>query len=213
MKTDELISLLSATLQPVDAGLLRRAVWASALVAAVLTAAGVVILAGARIDLLAGFASGALPLKALYGAATAAAALLAFERSLQPGAEVRFKLAFVAVPFAATLIWAGVSLANAPLSAWPQLVVGKYWLSCLTLLLLFALVPMAAMILVARRGAPTDSRLTGACAGFVSGGLAIVGFSIHCPVDSVSFVAVWYSLSAIVMAAFGAALFPKIVRW
>ena len=52
---------------------------------------------------------------------------------------------------------------------------------------LYALVPLVILFGLARRGAPVDGRLTGACAGLASAGLATVAYSLHCPDDAAPF--------------------------
>ncbi len=213
MKTDDLILLLTAAQQPVDTGLLHRRIWLAAIFGALAVAALVALTFGPRVDLALAIASGAMPAKALFGALVAATALAAFERSLRPGLEARSRLALVALPVIGVMAWAGVALAHAPAGQWSQLVFGRLWLSCLVTIPIYALAPLAATALIARQGAPVHPRLTGACAGLASAGLATIGYSIHCPEDAAPFIASWYPLAMAIMAGLGALVFPRLVRW
>ena len=78
---------------------------------------------------------------------------------------------------------------------------------------LYALIPFAILFALARRGAPVDSRLTGACAGLASAGLATVAYSLHCPDDAVPFLATWYTIAIAAIAGLGALVFPRLLRW
>jgi hypothetical protein len=78
---------------------------------------------------------------------------------------------------------------------------------------LYALVPFAAMLALARQGAPVDRPFSGACAGVASAGLATIAYSVHCPEDTIPFIASWYPLAMAAMAGFGAWIFPRLVRW
>ncbi len=213
MKTDELILLLSNVQQPIDARLLNRLVWVAAVVSLLSVAMLVVVTLGPRADLSAAIALGFVQAKALLGASVALVALLAFERSLRPGRATGGRLALMALPFVALAIWAGVDLAQAPAAQWASIALGRWWLSCLLALLVYALAPFVAMIAVARQGAPVRPRLTGACAGLGSAGLATIAYSLHCPEDSAPFIASWYSLAMACTAALGAMTFPRLARW
>ena len=213
MKTDELILLLSNVQQPIDARLLNRLIWVAAVLSLIAVAILVLVTLGPRVDLSVGIALGFVQAKALLGASVALVALLAFERSLRPGQAAGPRLALVALPLAALAIWAGAALAQAPAAQWSEMALGRWWLSCLVALLVYALAPFVAMVGVARQGAPVRPRLTGACAGLASAGLATIAYSLHCPEDSAPFIASWYPLAMACMAALGAMTFPRLVRW
>ena len=55
-----------------------------------------------------------------------------------------------------------------------------------------------------RRGAPSRPTVAGAFAGLLSAGLAATLYAAHCTDDSPMFVATWYSLAAVIVAAIGA---------
>ena len=78
---------------------------------------------------------------------------------------------------------------------------------------LYALVPLVILFGLARRGAPVDGRLTGACAGLASAGLATLAYSLHCPDDTAPFLATWYTIAIAAVTGISALIFPRLLRW
>ncbi|WP_439495016.1 NrsF family protein [Bosea sp. (in: a-proteobacteria)] len=213
MQTDDLISVMTASHQPVDTGWLRRATGIAALGALVVTVTLVLATLGARPDLASTWMTLPVVAKALLGASVATIALMLFQRSLRPGLKTARLVPLVAVPLLAAAAWALLTLAQAPVEHWSALVFGRYWRACLIAVPLYALCPLVILLILARRGAPIDGRLTGACAGLASAGLATVAYSVHCPDDAAPFLAVWYTLAIMIVTGLGALAFPRLVRW
>lgn len=213
MQTDDLISLMSASARPVDTGWLRRATWSCAIVTLSVTAGLVLLVLGARPDFARAWMTLPVIAKAALGGSIAAIALVLFQNSLRPGRKPAQRLPFVAVPLLAAVGWALFTLAQAPADQWNALIFGRYWRSCLIAVPLYALLPLAVLLLLARRGAPVDGVLTGACAGLASAGLAIIAYSLHCPDDAAPFLATWYTIAIAIMAALGALILPRFLRW
>lgn len=213
MQTEHLISLLSATGRPVNSGWLRRAAWLAGMLGLVLTSAVVAIWLGARPDLATALTTPPVIAKFAFGAGVAGIALVLFERSLRPGLQVRALLPWFAVPAALLIGGAMVVLWLAPSDQWSMLILGRNWRSCLVIVPLLALCPLALLGWLARRGAPVDRRLTGAAAGLASAGIAIIAYAIHCPDDAIPFVATWYMSATIISATFATAFLPRLLRW
>lgn len=213
MQTDDLISLMSASARPVDTGWLRRATWLCALVALSASAGLVLLTLGARPDFARAWMTLPVIAKATFGTSIAAMALVLFQDSLRPGLKPARRLPFVAVPLLVAAGWALLTLAQAPAEQWSALIFGRYWRACLIAVPLYALLPLAVLLLLARRGAPVDGVLTGACAGLASAGLATVAYSLHCPDDTVPFLATWYTIATVIVAALGALTLPRLLRW
>ena len=213
MKTDELISLMATSNQPVDTGWLRRATWLAALLTMIAATIAVLLTLGARRDLAGAWASAPVLGKVLLGASVAGIALAVFQRSLRPGLSPRGHLPLILLPIAAAVLWALVVLARAPAGQWASLTFGGSWKACLIAVVFYGLIPFIAMIAVARRGAPVDLRHTGASAGVASAALATIAYSVHCPEDTIPFIASWYPLAMGIMAVVGALAFPRFVRW
>ncbi|RYE31834.1 MAG: DUF1109 domain-containing protein [Hyphomicrobiales bacterium] len=213
MHTDDLIALMSASNRPVDTGWLRRATWLGALAALAATAGLVLLTLGTRPDFNSAWATLPVIAKTALGASIAIVALVLFQASLRPGLKPVRRLPLIAVPLLGAAGWALLTLAQAPAEQWSALIFGRYWRSCLIAVPLYAIVPLVVLLLLARRGAPVDGALTGACAGFASAGLATVAYSLHCPDDTAPFLATWYTLATAIVATFGALILPRCLRW
>lgn len=213
MRTDDLISLMSASNQPVDTGWLRRSTWLAALAALALTVMLLVLSIGVRTNLASAMATTPVIAKFLFGASIATIALILFQRSLRPGLKPKRLLPLVAIPVGLVAAWALLTLAQAPAEQWQALVFGRYWRSCLFNMPLYALGPLVALLWLARRGAPVDRSLTGLCAGLASAGLSVMAYALHCPDDTIPFLATWYTLAVALVTIFAALVFPRLLRW
>lgn len=213
MQTDDLISVMTASHQPVDTGRLRRATWLAALVALAMTIGLVLLTLGARPDLARVWMTPPVLAKALLGASVATIAMVLFQRSLRPGLNAARYLPLVVIPLALAGVCAVLALVQAPVEQWSALIFGRYWRACLVAVPLYALLPLVVLSLLARRGASTDRILTGACAGLASAGLATVAYSMHCPDDTAPFLATWYTLAIAVITSLGALVLPRFLRW
>lgn len=213
MQTDDLISLMSMDDRPVDTGWLRRATWLAAFAALAATAGLVLLTLGTRPDLAIAWTTLPVIAKAAFGASIAAIALVLFQNSLHPGLKPARLLPFIALPLLAAAGWAVLTLAQAPAEQWQALIFGRYWRGCLIAVPLYALLPLVVLLLLARRGAPVDRSLTGACAGLASAGLATIAYSLHCPDDTAPFLATWYTIATAIMTALGALILPRFLRW
>ncbi|MDP3075504.1 DUF1109 domain-containing protein [Bradyrhizobium sp.] len=90
---------------------------------------------------------------------------------------------------------------------------GKNSWNCLTWIPLMALPILAAALLGLRHGAPTRPAVAGAIAGLLSAGLAATLYASHCTDDSPLFVATWYTIAAVLVAAVGALAGPRVLRF
>jgi hypothetical protein len=84
---------------------------------------------------------------------------------------------------------------------------------CLSAIPLISLPLLVAALIGLRHGAPTRPVLTGALAGFLSAGLAATLYAAHCTDDSPLFVATWYTLAALAVAAVGALAGSRVLRF
>lgn len=116
---------------------------------------------------------------------------------------------------ALTLLALGVAveLFVLPVPFWRPRLVGSNALACLALIPLFSAVPLVAMLAALRHGAPARPGLAGAVAGLFAGGVGATLYAMHCVDDSPLFVAAWYGLAVAIVAALGAALGRRLLRW
>ena len=84
---------------------------------------------------------------------------------------------------------------------------------CLTVIPLLSLPLLAAALIGLRHGAPARPAVAGAIAGLLSAGLAATLYASHCTDDSPLFVATWYTLATALVAAMGALLGSKLLRY
>ena len=84
---------------------------------------------------------------------------------------------------------------------------------CLTAIPLLSLPLLAAALIGLRHGAPARPALAGAFAGLLSAGLAATLYAAHCTDDSPLFVATWYTLATALVAAIGALVGARVLRF
>lgn len=214
MQTDELINVLSTNLEPVDPRQLTRGL-ALAVAAGAAAALGIASLTlGFRPDFSRPVALGALLPKFIFAVGIAVVATLLLARVARPGGEQKTSVAAAAVPFAAMVLLAILSLAAAPRTSWQAMLMGDTWLECLLSISIIAIVPFAVMVWVVRRlAAPTDLARSGAFAGLFAGGVSAMGYAFHSSEESLPFVALWYGGTIALCSLIGAMLGPRLLRW
>jgi hypothetical protein len=84
---------------------------------------------------------------------------------------------------------------------------------CVTAIPLMSLPLLAAALIGLRHGAPTRPAITGAIAGLLSAGLAATLYASHCTDDSPLFVATWYTIATALVAAIGAGVGARVLRF
>lgn len=213
MKTDDLVAMLSASVEPVDRRLVARTVCIAVAAASVFALGIMVIGLGIRPDLMTTRAFTFLLLKLVFTVVIIGVALIYLTRLARPGGEQKTSSIMVAMPFIVIALLAAISLGFAPRSHWDAMIVGDQWLECLLSVPIIAIVPFAATIWALRRAAPTDLVRTGAFAGLISGGVSAMAYALHCMDDSLPFVAVWYGGTIALCTFAGAILGPRLLRW
>jgi hypothetical protein len=213
MKTDDLVAMLSANVEPIERGLVRRtisiAVAAGVAIALCLMLAGL----GVRADLTTTRAVVFLLLKVAFALMVVGLAVGYLMRLARPGARQGISPFTIVVPFAAVALLGAISLGGAPSSHWNRMILGDEWLECLLSIPIIAIVPFAVTIFAVRRAAPTNLVRAGAVAGLIAGGISAMAYALHCTDDSLPFVAVWYGATIVLCTLAGAALGPRLLRW
>lgn len=211
MNTDQLIDLLARDVEPAERPHWRRRMAWTLLVGLV---SGVALLAlgfGVRPDI--GTAQLPVLLKALFAAASAAAALPLVARLMRPGRPLGWRLgAVLAFAGLCALVTVIALLGEAPgerLRAWTG--GGFPW--CLVVVPVLAAPTAAGLLWLMRGFAPTRLTLAGAAIGALSGGIGAMAYAMYCPVDSVAFVTTWYVLAIALCAALGAVVGARFLRW
>ncbi|WP_027550594.1 NrsF family protein [Bradyrhizobium sp. Cp5.3] len=213
MKTDDLVDVLSARVDPVDSGMVGRRIVLAVALASAFTIVATLIGLGPRAGLNTAAAWVFLLLKITFAVAIAGAAAVYLTRLSRPGGALKHGTIIVVLPFLAIVALALISLGSAPTSHWDGMVTGEAWLECLVSIPVIAIVPFALTMWAVRQAAPTDLRRAGAFAGLLAGGISAVAYALHCTDDSVPFVAVWYGSTIVLCTIAGAVLGPRLLRW
>ena len=211
MKTDQLVASLVADRARSSAPLRRsvgRAVAAGALVSLV----NFTIEFGPRVDLAAAFATWRFDLKLVLVLTALVAASGACIAMARPLATTSWRWGVLPVLLIAVTAL-GVELSLMPARTWETRLVGSNALVCLTAIPLFALAPLAALLLALRRAAPASPALAGAAAGSLAATTAAAIYAFHCFDDSPLFVLTWYPLAAIPVIVVGAVIGRRLLRW
>lgn len=213
MTTDDLIAAIGAEPSPVRPNLMRRALGLGLGAGLALCAGAFALGWGVRPDLGPALAGDVfLMAKTALPVLLALAALpLALARA-RPGATSRAGRVLWAVPAAL----AGLALAEAvatPPGRWLAEALGHSVATCVLSIPVLSAPVLLGLLLALRRGAPEHPGLCGAAAGLASAGFGAGIYSLYCTEDSPLFYGVWYVLAIGVVAAAGAALGRRWLRW
>jgi hypothetical protein len=68
-------------------------------------------------------------------------------------------------------------------------------------------------VVVMRKGAPTQPRFAGAVIGVLAASVGVLAYTLACKNDGTAFVAIWYAVACAIMAAIGAVVGHRVLRW
>lgn len=212
MKTDDLIAAIAA-----DAGTpprrLSPAFRAGLGLAVVCAGLSFWTMLGPRPDFAAVVGTVRFPLKfALTGMFALAAAALTIGLA-RPGADLRPARLLLAAAVVALVASVAGELAMTPASGWQARLVGRNSLLCVASVPALSILPLGAILIVMRRGAPESSAALGGAAGLLAGAIGATFYAAHCGDDSPLFIAVWYPLGVGLVAALGAVVGSRLFRW
>lgn len=214
MRTDELITILSTNVEPVERRQVTHALGLAVLVGAAVALCITLLVLGVRSDLGDTRAVLFLSLKLAFTVGIVVLASLLLTKLSRPGGERAARSPLALLPFLGIVLLAAISLGLAPSSHWETMIAGDTWLECLLSIPIIAVVPFAVVVWAVRQvAAPTDLVRTGAFAGLVAGGISAMGYALHCTDDSLPFIAVWYGSTIALCTLAGAVLGPRLLRW
>lgn len=130
-----------------------------------------------------------------------------------PDGGWRKAIPYLAVTPMLVIVAVIVELFLLPSDVWSARMMGKTSMACLTYISLIGIGPLAIFLGVLRYGAPTRPTLAGAVSGIFAGAIAATIFTAHCTDDSPLFLATWYTVAIVGLAAFGALSANKVARW
>jgi hypothetical protein len=107
----------------------------------------------------------------------------------------------------------GIDLLLLPPDLWFARAVGSNSRVCLAAIPLLSVVPLGALLLALRSGAPRSPPATGAVAGLLAGSIAASLYATHCIDDSPLFVALWYIPAIALMVGLGVIAGHRVLRW
>lgn len=211
MKTDKLIDALVADRAPRGKPL-RRALAAALLAGGLVSLVLFLAALGVRADIGPALHTWRFDLKVglvLLALGLAFSLCIALSRPVAPAHPGRRLLPLAAVAVVAVAI----ELVALPSVSWAGRLVGSNALVCLIAIPTLAIVPLAAVLVILRAGAPASPALAGAAAGLLAAAAAAALYAFHCFDDSPLFVVTWYTLAAIPIVLVGALAGRRLLRW
>ena len=216
MNTDELIDILGMDTEPVSSGRFGRML-ILAIVTSGAAAFGLMIATvGLRPDLQSPAHLEWVAVKLLFALSVVGTGVPLLNRSMRPGLEDGTNWPVIFFPFFVAIAAALATLVVAQPQEWGAVFRGATRVSparCLLCILLFAAIPMTAIICVLRKGAPTRLKFCGGIAGIVAGGIGAAAYAFSCRSDTMPFIAIWYGTAMALCAVIGAQLGPRVLRW
>jgi hypothetical protein len=213
MKTDDLISALAADAKSVEPPIARTLAVAVAIGAALSLVAFLWML-GVRHDFSeVAMSSGRFLFKFVLTLAVAIPAFLLVRALSRPDFVAGSRLWWLAL--APALLAAAIvfELVSVPESLWHTRMIGHNAFACMTMIPLLSLAPLAAVLYALKAGAPANPTVAGAVGGLLTAGIAATLYASHCTDDSPLFVATWYPIGFVLMAALGALIGSRVLRW
>lgn len=168
-------------------------------------------LAGPRADLAHALGRPEVLLKLVLPLALAFSALLLALRSARPDARV--PLWPLAVPAMAAFGLFVSRLVQTPAGLVGAEIMGGSALACLLSIGLLAAPATILGLALFRRGATLQPGLTGGLVGLAAAGGAAAGYALYCTEDSPLFFTTWYGMAILTVAAAGALLGRRMLRW
>jgi len=211
MRTDEFIRILAADAAPLRSFRSRFAVMLACGIA--IAALAFFLVVGFRHDLFQAIRSMRFVFKTVVMLALGMIAAGAAIRTGEPGTNAGgWMRGLVCIP----MLLAGavaLELIVTPRIDWLTHFVGHDALRCMTLIPFLSIGPLACLLLALRHGAPARPDLAGAMAGLAAGGIAATFYATNCADDSPLFVATWFSLATLIVAASGYLMGRRLLAW
>lgn len=213
MNTDDLVSMLSTAVEPVDPRAIAKRFSLAILIGGVGALLVILLRFGVRPDLAEVattpifWAKIAFPLSLMLGA------LLMVTRLARPGMNAGAGKRWVTLGLVA--VWVGTlyGLAVAPADERVAMVLGTTWKVCAFNITLLSVPGFVAVFWALRGLAPTRLKLAGACGGLLASSVATLAYCLHCPEMAIPFWGVWYLLGMLIPTLIGAALGPRWLGW
>lgn len=211
MKTEDLISALAADGK--QRTNLSRSLLVGLVVGALIAGVAFFAILGFRHDIDSAMRTTRFLFKFAVTLSLAAAAIVVVWRIGRPGVPLALAAWALAIPVLLLGMGVMMEMRMTPETTWMPRMVGKNSLHCLISIPAFSVPTLAALLYALRDSAPPNPAMAGAVAGVVSAGVAATYYASNCMDDSPIFVATWYTLAVMIVAAVGALLGWRLLRW
>ena len=146
----------------------------------------------------------------LISLAAGCAAIRSFDPTFSSKRSVRLLAAIIAI-----CALGGSFLGTRPggLSALLQRLAWTDGIHCAFHIVVLSLPPLAGLVLLGRRGAPTDMRRTRLLVGLAAAAWGAFAFVFSCPFNDPLFILTWYGLACTTTVLVARYLLPRLARW
>ncbi len=213
MKTDDLISALSADLAPVPKRAATRHILLGLGIGVAISIALLVLWLGLRADLMHAMATGAFWMKFVFALSVAALGFGLIDRLARPGGDGGIFGPLILAPLAVMIVLAGYQLFAAPRPMWMPMMMGHSSQVCARNIIVLSLPVFVGVFWSLRALAPTRLTLAGAAAGLLAGATGTMVYCFYCNETTAPFVAIWYTVGIGAMGLLGAAFGRLMLRW
>lgn len=212
MKTDDLIRALAADAAAVDPPIGRTLAMSLAIGVAI-AAAVFALVTDIRPDVLQAAQSWQFVLKFVFTLGLLALSVLMFQKIARPESGVGAIAPWLAVPALLMLGAVAYDYIDVGGQYASRVVFSPNWSKCVLLIPLLSLAPLAAALYALKQGAPANPTVAGAVGGLLSGAIGATLYASHCDADSPLFVGIWYPFGIAVIAALGALIGSRFLKW
>lgn len=214
MRTDDLIDALAADAGPAPGLAPRRRLGVTLVGGGLVALLMVLTWLRMRPDLSEAMRGGMFWTKAVYTGLLGLGGYLAIERLGRPAGSGRRGWMLAGAALGLFILAGTIQMMTSPsILVAMHLMRGHSWHVCSVNILALG-IPMLALGLWAVRGmAPTRPAQAGFAMGLFAGGAAATIYGLHCPENTFTFVALWYSLGVLLVAALGGLLGRWALRW
>ena len=210
--TDALVRSLVSDLRPVPQAAVALRLAVGAIAGAAISVVLLMLILGARPDLVAVLQSARFWSKAGYMVATAGISLVVVARLARPGSNTNL-LWLLPIPFLVYLPAAIIELVRTEPANWVPLLLGHGWQLCTWLVLVLSIPIYVGLWWAFRSFAPTRMEAAGAVTGLCASAIAGVVYCLHCPTDTAVFAVTWYTLAFAVATVLGRVLGRRLLHW
>lgn len=213
MKTENLISMLAAGVQPVEPNAAQRRFMTALGWGAFGVTLMMAIWLGVRRDIAVASWLPMFWVKLAFPGVLLGGALMALHSLSQPGARVGRAGYWIAGPVLVMWLLGALVLMGADPASRGRLVFGVSWTVCPFYIAALS-IPGCVAIGWAMKGlAPTRLVAAGAVAGLAAGALGAMAYALYCPEMAAPFLGIWYLAGMLIPAAVGAIMGPWFFRW